>query len=126
MNEPPDQQRLWHWRNGAMKLALGGLLCAAVFIFSLPARLDGWWKTNVPPDFPWQRSGYTLMLAVLALPLVLAGVGLMELLMRRPYRDLAARWDALPEWVQGLLVLVLTVGSFALLMWYGNQFLAPL
>lgn len=125
MNDAPSAERSWHWSSGACKLAVGGLLAWLVFRLDAPELLDTWWQANVGPQVPLRRAGHTLLLAALGLPVVLAIIGLLELLLRRPFRRIAASWDALSEWVQGLLVLVLTIGSFALLMWYVNQFLAP-
>lgn len=90
----------------------------ALFHFDIPARLEAWWEATFRLDMS------VLLLLALGLPVVLAGIGLLELLFRRPFREIAASWDALPEWVQGLLFLLLNVGTLAILIWFVSQLAA--
>jgi hypothetical protein len=124
MNPDPSAHQPWHWRCGAWKLATGGLLTWLVFHFGVPVRVDECWRATIGTDSFIGHRGQVLAFAVLSLPVVMAAIGLLELSLRRPFRRITASWDTLPEWAQGLLVLVLTVGSFALLIGYANRLLA--
>lgn len=122
MNDHPTTERPWHWGRALWKIAVGVSAAWALFYFGIPARLDGWWEVHLGRDNFVGHRGNVLMFAVLSLPVVLAAIGLLELSLRRPFRQIAASWDALPEWARGLLFLLLTVGSFALLVWAGSSF----
>jgi hypothetical protein len=90
-------------KKGTKKLAIGAVAMVAVSYFVYWLQLQGY-------------SPNSFALIGLGAPVAIGLVGLLEVLMNRPFSEMEEWWNALKGWQRGILGLMVVILAFALLI----------